>query len=147
MSNNNQPLEDLFQLGIKAIIQNQEGEILLLHHRPKKNIPDYWDIPGGRIEEGSTIEETLRREITEETGITQLTMVQMLGATVSNRRIALKNNSVGLILFVYLCLAKISDIKISEEFTEVGWFKPSKIIEPLKTKYPVEFIKEIISNL
>ena len=68
--------EDIFNLGIKAIIKNSEGKILLLRvNLDQLQVKDkgaYWDIPGGRIHKGSTVEETLKREVEEETGITAI---------------------------------------------------------------------------
>lgn len=59
--------EDIFQLGIKAVIRNNLGQILLLQVNPAKlrnwQGDAYWDLPGGRIQKGATVLETLRREI------------------------------------------------------------------------------------
>jgi len=55
--------------GIRAsaiIIWN--NKILLIHR--KKEGKEYWVFPGGGIEEGETGEETILREIEEETGLT-----------------------------------------------------------------------------
>jgi ADP-ribose pyrophosphatase YjhB (NUDIX family) len=38
-----------------------------------------WTCPGGRCDEGETIEDTVRREVQEETGITDITLVAHLG--------------------------------------------------------------------
>ena len=59
------------QIGIKAFSLNEKGQILVL----EKNVegrPEHkgkWDIPGGRIEAGSSLMENLSREIFEETGL------------------------------------------------------------------------------
>jgi ADP-ribose pyrophosphatase YjhB (NUDIX family) len=62
--------EDIFHLGIKALIRNSAGQILLLKVNKEKlkgyQGEAYWDIPGGRIQKDSTVEETLKREIQEE---------------------------------------------------------------------------------
>ena len=39
--------EQRYYLGLKAIIQNAQGQILLLKHTK-----GYWDFPGGRIQQG-----------------------------------------------------------------------------------------------
>ncbi len=62
----------LFNVGIKGLIEDTEGRILVLksslkgHRMPTEA---YWDIPGGRIEEGQNVLDVLKREIEEETGV------------------------------------------------------------------------------
>lgn len=57
------------QVATKAVIENDAGEVLLL----KRSRPYHgqtvlsWDVPGGRIDPGETLEEALRRELKEET--------------------------------------------------------------------------------
>jgi ADP-ribose pyrophosphatase YjhB (NUDIX family) len=51
---------------VSAVIM-EEDNILLVEHRRRGRA--YWTLPGGRLEEDETIEECLRREITEETGL------------------------------------------------------------------------------
>ena len=50
------------------IIENEKGEILLVKRKndPKK---DYWDVPGGFVDIGETLEESMIREIKEELGV------------------------------------------------------------------------------
>lgn len=57
-----------------AIIMNELKEILLVHRSDN----DTWGLPGGWMELGETVEETARREIFEETGLT-LGVVEFLG--------------------------------------------------------------------
>src|SRR4051812_19892391 len=99
--------EDIFHLGIKALIHDQEGKILLLQVNPAKlsgERKDYWDLPGGRIQRGDSIESTLKREVLEETGITEIMDIKPVSMVLSNIRIPTGNDtSVGLILNVYAC--------------------------------------------
>ena len=63
--------EQLFQIGIKAIIRNDENQILLLKNK------DYWDIPGGRMDQGEDIEAALLRELNEEIGVDHIAQKQL----------------------------------------------------------------------
>ncbi len=59
------------QVGVKIILTNKEGKILMLQRNAEK-YPETgakWDIVGGRIEIGVTLIENLKREVMEETGL------------------------------------------------------------------------------
>lgn len=59
------------QVGVKIFLINNEGKFLLLKRNTEKysNIKGEWDIVGGRIDAGSKLEDNLRREVMEETGL------------------------------------------------------------------------------
>lgn len=51
-----------------AIIRNGEGNILFLRRNSNDALfPDYWGLPGGKIEEGESPEDAVKRETLEET--------------------------------------------------------------------------------
>ncbi|MBN2015793.1 NUDIX domain-containing protein [Candidatus Dojkabacteria bacterium] len=141
--------EDSFHLGIKALIRNKKGEILLLQTNPKElkgyDGEPYWDIPGGRIHRESTVEKTLKREVAEETGITNIKRLKPLSMVLSNVRIPIsENESVGLILSVYICEVEGDfEIKLSDEHIAYNWFSPKEAADLLKVKYPREFTERI----
>ncbi len=53
-----------FRIGVNALIFD-EGRVLLAHRRDI----DWWNLPGGGMEIGETLEEAVRREVREETGL------------------------------------------------------------------------------
>jgi mutator protein MutT len=50
-----------------CIIKDKDGRILLLHRNTPKRTQ--WEIPGGKIDEGESPEETAVRELEEELGV------------------------------------------------------------------------------
>ena len=139
--------EDCFHLGIKALIRNKEGKILLLKVNKKTlkkhTREEYWDIPGGRIHRDSTVKETLKREIQEETGLA-IKSIRPIRMMLSNIRIPMDRTDVGLILSVYDCSINGNNkVVLSPEHTEAQWFDPKKASVLLEVKYPKEFTKKI----
>lgn len=63
--------EPYLQVGVKVILEREDGSILLLRRNPKKypEIGPTWDIVGGRIDIGISLMENLKREVKEETGL------------------------------------------------------------------------------
>ena len=143
--------EKIYHLGIKALIRNKSGEILLLKVNQEKfkhpKPGSYWDIPGGRVLNGHTIEETLRREVEEETGLTTLELLEPIDTVVSNIEIPLEGEQkAGLVLSIYNCfLRDEANIRLSEEHTESSWFSPKEAAHLLSYKYPVSFTEKVIS--
>ena len=141
--------EKIYHLGIKALICNQRGKILLLEVNQetfKNPIPGgYWDIPGGRVLKGQTAEETLHREIAEETGITALDSVEPWDTLISNIEIPLMGNEkAGLILSIYRCVIGDSvNIQLSEEHTDYAWVFPQEASQRLSYKYPLSFTQKV----
>jgi len=54
-----------FRIGVFALIFDEDQRVLLAHRRDI----DWWNLPGGGMEHGETVEEAVRREVREETGI------------------------------------------------------------------------------
>lgn len=142
-----------FYLGIKGLITNSRSEILLLLKDLNK-ISDmrlnpksaYWDLPGGRLELGSTIKKTLKREIEEELGQVKFENKGFFAAVLSN--LFNPTEQTGLILFVYDCpLLEDQKITINEENTRYGWFKISEAVKLLKFNYSQDFLEKLPSKL
>lgn len=54
---------------VTAAIIRKGSKILIARRSPNKDLGGYWEFPGGKIEEGETPQECLRRELQEELGI------------------------------------------------------------------------------
>ncbi|ENQ3113173.1 (deoxy)nucleoside triphosphate pyrophosphohydrolase [Bacillus cereus] len=53
---------------VGAVICNEKNEILCALRSPTMSLPNYWEFPGGKINEGEMPQEALIREIKEELG-------------------------------------------------------------------------------
>lgn len=62
-----------FRVSVSALIF--EGEKVLLAHR---RAIDWWNLPGGAVDPGETVDEALRREVYEETGL-EVEVGQLVG--------------------------------------------------------------------
>ncbi|MFF2587995.1 (deoxy)nucleoside triphosphate pyrophosphohydrolase [Peribacillus butanolivorans] len=51
---------------VAAIIENEKDEILCALRSPEMSIPNMWEFPGGKVEEGEDTFTALKREINEE---------------------------------------------------------------------------------
>jgi 8-oxo-dGTP diphosphatase len=60
-------MEQQPQLAVRAIIQNGDGKILILKRANTQHGKDEWCLPGGKIGFGESVEQTLKREIRDET--------------------------------------------------------------------------------
>ena len=139
--------EATFQIGIKAIITNEKNEILLLKSGPaeeKYTKITFWDFPGGRIQEGSSIENTLRREIEEELGVSgnALKITGIFDATISNFKKS-HNSNTYLMLIAYKCKLNADEFKLSDEHSDYGWFTASEAKKLLSVKFPKTFTDKL----
>ena len=109
---------------INAVIINKEGKILLLHRtKDRKNFPDLWHTCSGTLEGKETPEQCLKREINEELGITDYTIIKR-GERMDNITLP------GIIFEVWTFLIKTDEeIKIVDkhEHDNFMWITPKEI--------------------
>ena len=142
--------EELFELGVKGLIQNAEGKVLLLRTDKSQvvgNIKEsYWDIPGGRVHKDGSIRETLEREIAEETGLVGLETFKFITMAI-HPKVRLPVTGGGearLILSIYLCTMKeVEPVTLSSEHLEAAWFALEEVRAKLKSNYPLELVEAI----
>ena len=101
---------------VKCIIYNKFLNRFLLVRRC--DVDDIgagtWENAGGNIEAGETPEDAVRREVMEETGITDISINRIA-------YIAILERELPDLLIVYLCETEIEDIKISFEHKDYVW--------------------------
>lgn len=101
-------------LGVRALVMNGNGEVLLVRHRYTSG----WHFPGGGVEPHETVEAALSRELVEETGL-RLVGVPKLHGIFFNRSVSQHDH-----VLVYLCetVGDLSKGLQSPEIADVGFF-------------------------
>ena len=128
------------QVGVKILIENQEGKFLLLRRSLDKypEVDGRWDIVGGRIDPGETLIENLRREVSEETGLELTGEPKLIAA-----QDILRNENLHVVRLTYLGRAT-GDIKLdTEENDKYQWHTR----EDLKKLEDLDrYLKELLSH-
>lgn len=113
-------------LGVGALVF--EGDEILLVQRGKEPLADYWSLPGGAVETGERLEEALKREVLEETGL-----VVSVGsiATIFERIMpdAAGNCEYHYVLVDFYCTVVSGTPCAGDDSCAVGWFPVGQLSE------------------
>lgn len=108
---------------VGALILNPRAEVLLIKTH---KWGDRWGIPGGKIHEGEKMEEGLKREILEETGL-----------KIRDIRFALVQEAVNsqefyrpahFILINYFAFSEETQVTLNNEAEDCRWVKPGEAL-------------------
>lgn len=104
--------EACYRTSVKALILDDEGRFLLQRESNGK-----WEMPGGGLDHGETVEEGLRRELMEESGLVITNMAEQPSyfVTVEYKK-TWKSN------VYYVCTVKDMSITPSKECEEIRFF-------------------------
>jgi len=96
-------------------IQDGKPLYLLLKH------PSYWGFPKGHLEDGETEEDTALRELSEETGLSEVELVPDFREVIEYwfKR---EGHSIHKKVVFFLARAECSDLTLSSEHEDAGWF-------------------------
>jgi len=131
-------------VAITALIKNKAGDKFLIVKRHKNEIafPGKWAFPGGKVEKGQNVLETLKKEIMEEVGLEIEDSKKFIKDYTFIRPD--NHNVVGLCFEV---IAKTEDVTISEDAEDFKWITPEELldfdyIEGMEEEIKIVFNKE-----
>jgi len=128
-----------------AVIFRRDGNkiyYLLLHYSSNAKAPrEYWDFPKGHIEKGEKIEETVKREIEEETGLKDMKFVEGFKEWIKYF-FKHKGKNVFKIVTFLLAEAETEEVKISPEHIGYKWLPYKEALKQLKFKNAREILKK-----
>jgi len=124
------------RVSLKAAISVEDKYFLL------QDQSGNWELPGGKLEFGEPIVGALKREVAEEIGIRDLEVGKPIGAF--DFKVDPKDGLTirQFIIIVFECSSKVSNIKLSHEHQDSGWFTKEEIKSlPMREDY-----KKILSS-
>jgi ADP-ribose pyrophosphatase YjhB (NUDIX family) len=112
------------KVSTKALILNKDGKILGLRRsetHPTK--PFQWDLPGGLVEEGEDLIESIKREIKEETAL-EVKDIKLLHVVAGN-----SSGGDYIITICYTCSSDSDEVKISWEHDQFEWLTGEEFLK------------------
>ena len=117
-------MKNEFFFAAKALLFCKDKFLIVKRSDKARGAHFYWEYPGGRLEFGEKPIEALRREIFEETGIKDFSVLCIL-----NLWSRLKTPNTQIIGAIYLCKTSSYNVKLSEEHTEYAWITKEELSE------------------
>ena len=112
----------LFRIACFALIE-RGGAYLMARRRDI----GWWNLPGGGLEAGETVEQGVAREVREEIGVA-IRIVRLVGVYSKPQKQE--------VVLTFLCkLADDTPPTTSDEISEVGWFPPTALPEQTLPKH------------
>ena len=111
----------VYRISVFAIIE-QQGNVLLA----RRSDIGWWNLPGGGMEPGESVDDALRREVREEVGL-EIAIEHLVGVYSKPQ----KNE----VVMTFWCHPTSGTPGTSDEVTESGWFTLATLPEPLLPKH------------
>jgi ADP-ribose pyrophosphatase YjhB (NUDIX family) len=120
----NAPAPTAIVAAASAVVVNDEHKILLQRRRDN----NLWSLPGGAMELGESITQTVMREVQEESGL-RVELVRLVGVYTDPRHlIAYSNGEVRQQFSIcFACRVIGGELRRGDESTEIGFFAPEEL--------------------
>lgn len=129
----------IFYVAAHAFIERNGNEFLVTRRSIRNDyMPLKWDIPGGTVEDGETVYDTVKREVFEETGL----LVQIVKPihVYSNLSQLPKRETIQI---SFLCRYIDGEIVLNpEEHDQYDWVS----IDEIKAKPTIAFVESLIND-
>lgn len=120
-------------VSVAAAVVRHDGRVLAIQRRDNA----HWEPPGGVLELDETIEDGLRREVREETGL-EVEVGDLTGVY--------KNMELGVVALVFRCWPTAGEPSPTREAVSVDWLDPSEINARMDEAYAVRILDAVGSS-
>ena len=127
-----------------VIFRKEKSEIkyLLLNYPSRKNSKRaYWDLPKGHIEKGEKELDTVKREVMEETGLSDIGPIDGFKEWIKYFFVS-EGKKIFKIVTFYLAETQNAEVKISSEHIGYEWLSYEKAVKKLTFKNAKEIVRK-----
>ena len=110
-----------FSISLKILVRNTDGKYLLIKRSSGSSWnPGKWELPGGKMDSGEIMEESLLREVFEETG---------LNVKINTLFDAVRDDTTDFKIIHVIMTGEVlsGDIDLSHEHDDYQWLEPVQI--------------------
>ncbi|WP_433889776.1 NUDIX hydrolase [Streptomyces sp. CA-111067] len=111
-------------VSVAGVVVREDGRVLVIRRADNGD----WEPPGGVLERGETVEEGVRREVFEETGV-EVRVGALTGVY--------KNMALGVVALVFRCTPEGGYARTSDEAAAVEWVAADKAADSMGEVYGV----------
>ncbi|MFI6844949.1 NUDIX domain-containing protein [Kitasatospora sp. NBC_00085] len=117
----------LHSVSVAGAVVREDGRVLAICRADNGT----WEPPGGVLELTETVEDGVRREIYEETGI-KVSVERLTGIY--------KNINRGIVALVFRCHPEGGAERLSDESTAIDWLTPAEVSDRMAEVYAVRLL-------
>ena len=107
---------------VRLIIPDSENRVLILRRSNTRYLPNHWCLPGGKIDYGETVEESVAKELREETSLETASAKYLF----YQDSLPLAPGQMHCLNLYFECSVRGS-IALNEESSEFAWIGPSEL--------------------
>lgn len=120
-------------VSVAAAVVRDDGRVLAIQRRDN----DHWEPPGGVLELDETIEDGLRREVLEETGL-EVQVERLTGVY--------KNMELGVVALVFRCRPSEGEPSPTREAASVDWLEVAEIHARMDQAYAIRMLDAVAAG-
>lgn len=134
-----------FMIAVGCVMEHRSsGRILCLKRDRSDWLKAEWELLYGRVDQHEELVEALRREVAEETGITDFEVKRLLRVWHLYRgEQRAENELYGL---TFHCVVESDCVKISSEHSEYRWLDPAEALELIRVEGVREDIRQFMTG-